>query len=145
MLTHPEELRDRVEDVLAEVSGLSTVAAIGFREARADVIEKSLGAIAQESRWKLVDVQQDGAALRAAATAPVLVIATGTEVPSALALLIRAAVDKQSEVDFGDGTMVRRPDHQQIVILCRGYSQFGEVRGPLRQIPYWDFVPGGDA
>lgn len=146
-LSHKEELRDRVERLLADVGPLATVSALGFAETSKGRVDECVAAVRDEKRWQLVDLRAlDGKdaikPLKAAGKSGVVVVLTRPDAtPQPLLSWVRARVDKQAQVDLGDFAAMALPEEQSLVVLCEGCSDLSSVSRELRRIPYWEFIP----
>lgn len=148
MLTHKEEVSDRLERLLGVVQKLHTVSAIGFVEKRPSTVKEALEVLSRRrERWSFVDLRgldQDAALgmLTPHLEAPTLVVAIDAAAPVApLVRLVSAFIDARLVVEFGGGRSARRRDRQNLVVVCVGAKELREVPRELQRIAYWDFIP----
>jgi hypothetical protein len=147
MLTHPEEVSDRLGRLLDAVQKLFTVSGLGFLDDRARKVNEALQDASRRDRWALVDLRGlEGEAaieaLRAQIEAPTLVAVIEAEKPALpVVQLASAFVDDKSEVDLGNRRPVKRRDRQNLVVVCEGASELRQVPRELQRIAYWDFIP----
>jgi hypothetical protein len=147
-LNYAAEIKDHVSDLLGKVGPLHTVSGLGFADADRELVERSVGELANTTTWSFIDLRAlDGDAARdrvktaigGTLKSKVLAVRAGS-VQRPVHMLVRAVVDKKEEIDLGDHRGVPRPKDTSIVVLVDGASKYAELDPELQRIPYWDFI-----
>src|SRR4051794_23162788 len=102
MLTHRDELRDRLAALVADLGGLHTVTAIGFEEGDRARVDEALSRVQDEASWGFVDLRGASRAAAAKVLAEhlddgVLVVTVRPEaLPRSFENLVGACIDKRA-------------------------------------------------
>lgn len=147
MLTHREEVSDRLDRLLDTVQKLHTVSGLGFADDRAASVDEAVEVASRKrERWTLVDLRglEAEAAIERLTPhlqAPALVAVIDVDRPALpIVQLTSAFVDEKTEVDLGDRRPVRRADRQSLIVVCEGAGELRQVPRELQRIAYWDFI-----
>jgi hypothetical protein len=148
-IDHAKETHRRVERFLERLSGMPTIAAIGFQAIDAEASRRRFDGVAQDRRWRFCDLRACDAEtaltrLKTDLEAPLLIVAVGaSEIPSSLLRLAQATADGHHEVDLGTLDPVSRPNAQTVIVLVEGATEVLALPPALQRIPYWEI--GNDA
>lgn len=150
MLSHPRELLDAVDHLYEVVSELGTVSALGYVDRSARRVAEALDLIQQDGRWKYLDLrtlnpeQAYELLSRHLEDPAVVLVSPGSDDRSMpIRRLVKAAIDRRSQVELLPGTRPQqRKSDQALILLLEGCGQIDQVDEPLREIPYFSFRGG---
>jgi hypothetical protein len=143
-LRRPDTLRRGLEELVRDVGPLNSISLLGFDDADAAKVDDNLArardAVPDAAWLDLRDASGNAAAdaLIDHGDTPLLVlIVRASNLPTALALFLRQAVDKKRTIPLGDGRTVSRPEQQSVVVLAQGCEVHPTAPLELQRIPFW--------
>ena len=150
-LSHPQELRQRLERLVTDVGDLQTASGIGFSHSDAAMVRASVDHLEKNLALRVVDVRQGTQAdkadrLEAALRqedASVVLLTSPVDAVGIVASVVGAYVDQEPGrriVDVDGARAIPCLAHN-LVVVCDGCDDGPSLPAALARISYWEFVP----
>lgn len=142
-LRTPDTLRHGIELLVDDVGPLHAISLLGFADGDPAKVDENLARAreAVDATWldlRDADDKEAAKALQERVGGSLLVLLVrASNMPVALALFLRQAVDEKRDVDLGSGRATTRPAHQSIIVIAEDCTDYGTAPFELQRIPYW--------
>jgi hypothetical protein len=143
-LRRPDTLRRGLEELVRDVGPLNAVSVLGFDDADTTKVDDNLARARDavpHAAWLDLREASDNAAADALidhGDASLLVLLVhASNLPTALALFLRQAVDKIRAIPLNDGRIVYRSEQQSVVVLAQGCDPYATAPPEFQRIPFW--------